>query len=858
MQNQFFHSNVPVVSTNQGYLERPHIHQLLEKAMQSPLITVVAGAGYGKTLAVYSFLQKYNSVTFWLQLSETDNLGSRFWENFTRAISLSNQQFAAKLTDIGFPETERQFDRYLAIPNEEIRPDKKYVLVLDDFHLIYDKAVLRFVEGSINIPYLNMTTILISRLEPNINTMKLLSKGLLVKINEEDLRFSKDEINDYFRLHHNINLSSAAISHIHHDTEGWAFAINLLSLAIKHDPAGSAYAPSSMKLNIFKLIEHEIWGTISPDLQRYLIKLSLIDRWPRELLAELAGSTGLIEKMERIGSFIRFDSYLNAYRIHHLFLEYLAAKQQELSEEEKKGVYAKAAQWCAENQLRMDAVNYYEHIGDYQKIIAISYTFPQIMPNDIATFLLEILDRAPKEIYEHYSKAYMVRTRLLLNLGKFDQVLVELKAIQATFESRPLSEFNRYVLYGCYNTLGFHGLITCMYTRQYDFVTYFEKAYHCFLTGNFKASEGPVNIVSLGSWVCRVGTAEKGDLEQFIQAITQAVPYMANCMGGCAYGMDDLARCEVAYFKGDIQNAEQFAYQALYKARDKNQYEIENRALFFLLRIHLFQGDVDKIGEVFHQLNAQLNEKAYIHRSTLYDTVTGWFYAQIEQTHKLAPWLKDDFEASDLNTLLHGLEIAVKIKHHLSEKRYPAVLATLESHEHSHSIGGALFGQIHLKLWEAVCLYHSKETESCFRALEAAYTLACPNELDMFFIEMGKDMRALASAALHTQTCSVPRAWLEKILRYASIYAKRLMVVTKHYDDQPRNRPQNVSLSWRERKILIGLSQGLTREEIAHSSSISINTVKAGIRSVYHKLGAINRADAIRIATTRGIVKPEG
>lgn len=857
MHNQFFHSNVPVVSVNQGYLPRPHIHQLLEKALQSPLITVVAGAGYGKTQAVYSFLQEYKLVTIWLQLSETDNLGSRFWENFIRAISLSNQQFAAKLADIGFPETEWQFDRYLAIPNEDIHLDRKYVLVLDDFHLIYDKAVLRFMEDLVNRPYLNRTTILISRLEPNINTMKFLAKGLLVTINEEELRFSKDEITDYFHLHH-INVSSTVVAHIHQETEGWAFAINLLSLAIKHDPAGAAYARSSMKLNIFKLIEHEIWRTISLELQRYLIKLSLIDRWPRELLSELAGDTGFIEEMERIGSFIRFDSYLNAYLIHHLFLEYLVAKQQELSEEEKKEVYAKAAQWCGKNQLRMDAVHYYEYIGDYQKIIDISYTFPQIMPDDTATFLLEILDRAPKDIYEYYPNAYAVRTRLLLNLGKFNQVFAELKVIQATFESRPPSEFNRYVLYGCYNNLGFHGLITCMYTRRYDFVRYFEKAYLCFLTGNFRASSGPVNIVSLGSWVCRVGTAEKGDMEQFIQALTQAVPYMSNCMGGCAYGMDDLARCEVAYFKGDLQSAEQFAYQAVYKAREKKQYEIENRALFFLLRIQLFQGDSAKIGEVFHQLHAQLDEKAYIHRYTLYDTVTGWFYSQIGQTHKLASWLKNDFEVSDLNTLLHGLEITVKIKYQLSEKRYPAVLATVERQENSQSIGRVLFGQIHLKVWEAVCLYHTGERENCFRALEAAYNLAYSNEFDLFFIEMGKDMRALANAALHIPTCPLPRSWLEKIRRYSSIYAKKLTTVARYYDDRPRNRPPHINLSWRERKILIGLSQGLTREEIAHSSSISVNTVKAGIRSVYNKLGAINRADAVRIAAMRGIVTSEG
>jgi LuxR family maltose regulon positive regulatory protein len=54
--------------------------------------------------------------------------------------------------------------------------------------------------------------------------------------------------------------------------------------------------------------------------------------------------------------------------------------------------------------------------------------------------------------------------------------------------------------------------------------------------------------------------------------------------------------------------------------------------------------------------------------------------------------------------------------------------------------------------------------------------------------------------------------------------------------------------------VLTELSQGLTREEIAGHLSLSVNTVKSVIRSVYNKLGAVNRADAVRIATSLGLL----
>jgi LuxR family maltose regulon positive regulatory protein len=83
-------------------------------------------------------------------------------------------------------------------------------------------------------------------------------------------------------------------------------------------------------------------------------------------------------------------------------------------------------------------------------------------------------------------------------------------------------------------------------------------------------------------------------------------------------------------------------------------------------------------------------------------------------------------------------------------------------------------------------------------------------------------------------------------------------MVTDQYrlpkQDQDKTGPAAVYLSRQEREVLTELSQGLTREEIADHLSIPLNTIKGVIRSVYHKLGALNRADAIRIATSLGLL----
>ncbi|MDR2258601.1 MAG: LuxR C-terminal-related transcriptional regulator [Treponema sp.] len=856
MPDRTFHSNVTLSPGNQIYLERPQIDLLLEKAVQNPVVFVSAGAGYGKTHAVYSFVRTYKALTSWIQLSERDNISERFWENFVTGVNLTNKKAAARLAEIDFPETERQFDRYLTIPAEETRPDVKYIFVYDDFHLIHNKAVLRFIERSVTSPFPNITSILISRIEPAINLVKLLSKGLLGRITEDDLRFSREEMVEYFHIQ-NIRPSPQAVSAIYHDTEGWAFAIHLAGLSLKNSPPGAGYVPQAMRSNIFKLIESEIMAVISADLRKFLIKLSLVEYLVPDLLREIAGGKPLVEEMEQISSFIRFDTYLNAYRIHHLLAGYLSEQQKELSEEEKREVYRQAAAWCAQNSQKLDAINYYEKAKDYDHIIIMGDNLPLILPTHFARFIMELLDRFPQEVYDKHPLIYTVRARTLISLSMFEQCERELQTIIPRFEALPPSPALHWLLMSLYANYGLTGAITSTYTKDYSFTNYIKRAaYHGSQSGG-RVLQPPLSVINIGSYVCRVHNPDKEEMDRYIEAIAEAISHVP-ALGGCGWGMDDLARAELSFFKGDIAGAEQFAQWALVRAREWEQYEIENRALFFLLRIRLSRGNYEKIQELFRQMEAQLDKVHYVNRFTYHDIITGWYYTQTGQTDKLAPWLKNDFEESDLNSMSHGLEILVKAKYHFAEKRYPAALAALEGREKKYDAGDFVMGTIEIQALKALCHYHLRNREAAYAALEEAYTLARPNALYMPFMELGKNMRALAGAALRDKATAIPPAWLERVRRNASTYAKKLFMVTEQYwrpeQDGKKSTRTRAVLSRRELEVLAELSQGLTREEIAGHLSLSINTVKSVIRSVYNKLGAVNRADAVRLATSLGLL----
>jgi LuxR family maltose regulon positive regulatory protein len=863
-----FHTkDTSIISNDEFYLERRELNGHLARIIKSPIVTVVAGAGYGKTYSIYSFLRTYEAVTIWLQISGRDNLPQRFWENYAGAIGLYNRRIGKLLADLGFPETIRQFDRFMTILQHETIPGRHYIQVYDDFHLINQPKILRFLNRYFASPAANITIVLISRKEPAINSVSFLSKGFLNQITVDELRFTRQEIEAYFALQ-NISLSPEDLLQIHRDSEGWALAVSLAAREMKNrHPEKSGYVLKLLEVSVFRNMEEEILASMSADLRKFLIKLSLIEHWPVELLESMVSDRTVIEEMETFVSFIRYDVYLHGYRIHHLFLDFLKEKQGDLTGEEVQDVYLKDAAWCIENNLRMDAALDYERARNYRGLVDLIKSFPRIMPNGVADFFMEITNRllvqSPAELpaegdddcEDFVFLRYALMPRLLIGQGRLKEAEEENRRSIALFEVEPPGPLSSRILASCYSSLGTLKILAIRYTGDANIAPLFELANKYYIR-HPEPWSGLVSQCCIGSYVNQAGyPAEAGMIEKILREFSPAlVP--AAFFNGYLYGSDALGWAEYYYFCADMTNAESFVHQALFKSREKKQLEIETRAFYYLLRINLASGNFAGIEEALRQLEAQLNNTDFFNRYILYDIVTGWFYAQIGQTGKMASWLNNDFEESELNTMFHGFETLVKAKCSFAEKRYEAVLNILNLPGGVFGLGEFILGRLEMRVLQAVTFYNMGEKEKAFAALEDAWDMAAPNHLDMPFIEPGEDMRVLAGAWLAEKDGPIPRSWMEVIKSKASVYAKKLSLVVEQYlaRQAPAVTVSFQDLSFREMEILTGLSKGLTREEIACDAALSLNTVKNVISDIYSKLGALNRADAIRIATNAGLL----
>ncbi|GHV05370.1 hypothetical protein FACS189485_12240 [Spirochaetia bacterium] len=840
-------------------LERKRIDALLEKSLQSPVVIVTAPERYGKTHGVVSFLKKGDFTAVWVQLSQRDNQAGHFWENFSEAVGIHNKKLGVLLAEIGFPETNRQFDRYRALLNQAFVPPQKTVIVLDDFYFINNEMIIHFFDRVMAVPLSNIRILLISRSEPALNTVSLLSRGLLARIGAEDLRFSAEEIAEYFQMQR-LSMTADELAQICRDTEGWLLQLSSIAADSKNKKSGEAlYSAEEMKMNSFKKIDGSYFAGMERDMQKFLIKLSLIEHWPRDLVKTLASNQKFIEKIEEINPLIRYDAYIHGFRIHRLFLEFLRARQDELSAEESREVYIRAAEWCAANKLIMEAAINYEHAGDYRGLIDLVYSFPRILPNETAAFFLEIVERLTREGEESWPLLflrYAVRAKLLLALGRYEKASEVSRDAIAKFEVLPPGPGNARILCAAYIVLGTIAIFTCRFTRNYNIAPWYERADFYYRQYPFSL-KGKVTQANITSYVCQAACpAEKGLFEKAIQGFAPVIPYASHVLNGFLCGADELARCEFAYFKGDLPEAENFARKALFRAHEKKQYEIETRGFFFLLRIYLHSGDPREIQKIFRQLEARLEADEYPNRYIFYDIVSGWFYAQTKNTGRAAPWLKNDFEKSELNSYYHGFEIMVKAKCSFAEKNYQAVLKALDDPDGGNLLEGFLLGKLEKTALRSASLYHLGEKDAALQELTAAYEMAIPDSLDMPFIEMGADMRILAGAALNSKDCAIPSLWLERIRKRASAYGKKLFLFAEELKRPiPEENGRRIILARREKAVLRSLSQGLTREKIAGEENLSLNAVKEIIKNLYAKLGALNRADAIRIATALGFLK---
>ena len=858
------------------YMPRPRIDRILDSATSGRLVYVIAGAGYGKTQAVRNYIERQpDAIVRWLQLTESDDVGSHYWENLVHKVFFDNPDLAEKLRELGFPETLTRFKQFAEIIRGAEHRSLRTFLVLDDFHLINSEQSLTFAERCAYLDIPGACVVIISRKEPGINAVSLFAKNQARIVTEDELRFTEDEISEYLRQR-GILCPPENLPKLVAGTKGWALAIGLLSLVLKRTPENLGIALDTMKQNIFKLMEAEAWNGFPQDVRKSLVQLSLAADLPSSKWHGFSSDGKAIRDFPELASFMWFDGFIGDYRIHPLYLEFLQSKQDILTEGERRETYKLAAGWCSENGFHMDAVKYFAKSRQYDRILRELLSYPYKLPRDACEYYLGILDRLdgldgldglhPGSGEQEDISALILQNSytplLLLWTDRFGEARERcLRTIRKWEHSdEPLS---KNLIGAAYANLAYIGMYTCTVTHDYDFLGYLRKAFECRRGAPAApaapaapvAAKGSFPIADIRSFACLIGEgAPLSELDQFIETVRLTSSYISETSRNTYYGYDDLAACEFAYFRNQLDAAAKHARQAFTKARENNQHGIEAMAAFYLFHIALHEGDYKLAKEILESGRDNAGNHGFWNRRLFHDLVEEFVRAQIGFPRTDPTWLSMAKRDTAVEVSVPVRELIHGVRYYIATKKFKRALALLINAYPRKPHERFLLGELTLTVLTAAVKKKVGDAEGAVQDFAKAYSLSCGGALEMPFVELGKDILPLITASLERPDGGIPEEWLKTISRKASAYTKRTAVLVNLFKKEKKIEDP-VSLSEREREVLGDLYHGLSREEISASRYLSINTVHKAVQSVYIKLNAYNKVDAIRIALDNNLIE---
>lgn len=835
--------------TDQPLLPRTEVYKLLDEATKKMLTVLIAGAGYSKTLTMRSYLEDRQKNYVWLYMSQLNNIIPRFWRGLCIAFNEVYPGIKTELTRLGFPGTLEKYDQFLQILAKHLYSDEQVIFVVDDFHWIDNPIIHEFIERLIDARIENLSIIIITRSDLPFGVNALYNRGDLTWITSKQLAFSKDEISDYFqRLE--LDLDETTVDEIYQSTEGWPIAVYFIATNAPRDKA-IIYNPVKVTLPfLFQLFEKEFFQLLSPEDRLLFVKLSLLEDFSLEVYEKIAGvfDNAHVSTLSS-NLYMSYDDNMETYYFHNLIHEFLKTKQNQLTDEERGEVFETAAIWCEKKEYLLDAITYFMKDGNYLRAWNIIKHFEINIPLQEANRILDFIDDFPEDFKQSNPYIQLVIARLYLNNGDLEKSKVLLLSIIENCESREMTKKNKEIVGEASIFLGF----VAMTERNTIFLDYFKQASECLPNGSTLVDNRLQ--ISDGNFSINLTEHSVGAVERYESLLDEAVSYMSQVMHGAGYSCAALARAEAGYYSADFKKTIHHAYEAIYKSQTKNQLDVFAMAHFFLIKANVATGNYQDIKTYLSELRTKIKASDSSQCDPILDMIEGWFYTQMGMTHEVAPWILSESESVNMQSPNStGRDRLIRLKCYFADEKYLELSALIDYLEEFYSTRQLFLPSLIVCVYKAVTSYRLDNYNDFVSSFEKAYELSVDNNLFMPFIELGNATRAMANALLKNGNTGIPDAWLRNISVKSATYAKRLTYIkTKFMQEYSNAENERSTLTKREKDILLSLSQGLTRDEIASSHHISINTVKSELRTIYNKLGAINSADAVRIASVLGL-----
>lgn len=380
----------------------------LNKACEHKLTLVSAPAGFGKTSLLADWVARVESPVGWLSLDRSDNDPNRFLGYLCAVFDSLREGLGAQaqaLMKAGAVIPPLSVVQALLKEIEQV--SDTLVVVLDDYQFIGSPAIQEALAYLVERSSANLHLVISSRSDPPFPLARLRSRGELLEIRTEDLRFTDEEANAFFIQVMNLDLMPADAQALSERTEGWIAGLQMASIALQ--PLLSARERkevhrfiegfSGTNRYILDYLLEEVLANQPLEIQRFLLNTSVLDRmtgslcdavlaassdkkteggwlgalsagWPAGLgqyqESLFSGSSvSMLEYLERANLFlVPLDYERQWYRYHHLFADLLRIRLKQAQPALVPLLHLRAAGWMENHGLIAEAVRHAFAAGD--------------------------------------------------------------------------------------------------------------------------------------------------------------------------------------------------------------------------------------------------------------------------------------------------------------------------------------------------------------------------------------------------------------------------------------------------------------------------------------------------------------
>ncbi|MGD2130808.1 MAG: hypothetical protein PVJ17_16025, partial [Lysobacterales bacterium] len=358
-------------------LERPSLTLKLHQSLDATVSVINAPAGYGKSTLLSHWRQillEEGHTVCWLSLGKQDNDAMHLLTYLAFSLAEGGLEFDFEGTGL-----DRQFsnlserDFLSLIIHFVAEHDRRLVLILDDFENLGEEVVDTVINPIVEYAPENLHIAIATRDDSRLRISNLETKGQAVRFGVNQLKFTPIELNDFLAD----ELSGQTIQRLFKVTEGWPVAIQMIRSAVKVESdidriMGDLRGDAA---HITAYLSEEVLSNLAPELQTFLMDISLVDRVDCDLADELRGrpdSHRLFNQVKTLDALVQpIDMVDGAFRLHPLFREHLYERLSVSRPDHLKALHLRAADWFSENGDLVEAVRHCVLGGDPSHAIGI-------------------------------------------------------------------------------------------------------------------------------------------------------------------------------------------------------------------------------------------------------------------------------------------------------------------------------------------------------------------------------------------------------------------------------------------------------------------------------------------------------